>query len=147
MKFTNTEVMNFKGAFRGLRNPLESWQKSDSYFGVIDIEYDDYLVNKVINSWVRQEVDRTKLPPNAEPIEEGSKEWMDLEDKYWDWWYNTGILLRDGDYMEIACLGPNDLDLAQRMIRAGSSDRKFLRQIMVSVDITAPLYWQNSFCQ
>ena len=141
MKFTNTEVMNFKGAFRGLRNPLESWDKSDSYFGVINIEYDDYLVNKVINSWVRQELNQTKFSPNAEPIEEGSKEWMDLEDKYWDWWYNTGISLRDGDYMEIACLGPNDLDLAQRMIRAGSSDRKFLRQIMVSVNITAPLYW------
>jgi len=30
MKFENTQVMNFEGAFRGLRNPLESWAKSDS---------------------------------------------------------------------------------------------------------------------
>lgn len=31
------------------------------------------------------------------------------------------------------------------MIRAGSSDRKFLRQIIVSIDITAPLYWWKEF--
>ena len=38
-------------------------------------------------------------------------------------------------------IGPNDMDLAQRMIKAGSPNDKFLRQIFVSVDITAPLYW------
>ena len=38
-------------------------------------------------------------------------------------------------------LGPNDLDLAKRLARAGSDHRKYLRQIFVSVDITAPLYW------
>ena len=50
MKFTNTQVMNFQGAFRGLRNPLESWSKSDSYFGLVNIEYDDYCIDKVITS-------------------------------------------------------------------------------------------------
>ena len=49
------------------------------------------------------------------------------------------------DAVDIAAIGPKDLDLAQRMIKAGSSDRKFLRQIMVSVDITAPLYWWKEF--
>ena len=77
MKFQNTKVMNFEGALRGLRNPLESWVKSDSVY----------------------------IPGSPEQI------------------------------------GPKDLDLAQRMIKAGASDRKFLRQIFVSVDITAPLYW------
>lgn len=38
-------------------------------------------------------------------------------------------------------LGDNDLDLARRLIKAGSDHRKFLRQIFISVDITAPLYW------
>ena len=38
-------------------------------------------------------------------------------------------------------IGQNDRDLAQRMIKAGSPNDKFLRQIFVSVDITAPLYW------
>lgn len=42
-------------------------------------------------------------------------------------------------------LGANDLDLARRLARAGSDHRKFLRQIFVSVDITAPLYWWKEF--
>ena len=42
-------------------------------------------------------------------------------------------------------LGPNDLDLALRLCAAGSDHRKFIRQIMVSMDITAPLYWWKEF--
>ena len=42
-------------------------------------------------------------------------------------------------------LGPNDIDLAKRLAHAGSDHRKFLRQIFVSVDITAPLYWWKEF--
>lgn len=47
----------------------------------------------------------------------------------------------DGRYV----LGPNDLDLARRLARSGSDHRKYLRQIFVSVDITAPLYWWKEF--
>ena len=43
----------------------------------------------------------------------------------------------EGNYV----LGPNDLDLARRLRRAGSDHRKYLRQVFVSVDITAPMYW------
>ena len=42
-------------------------------------------------------------------------------------------------------LGPNDLDLATRLCRAGSDHRKFIRQILVSMDITAPMYWWKEF--
>ena len=42
-------------------------------------------------------------------------------------------------------LGPNDLDLAKRLCRAGSDHRKFIRQIFVSVDITAPMYWWKEY--
>ena len=42
-------------------------------------------------------------------------------------------------------IGPNDMDLCRRLINGGSEHRKFLRQIMVSVDITAPLYWWKEF--
>ena len=42
-------------------------------------------------------------------------------------------------------LGPNDLDLAVRLCRAGRDHRKFIRQILVSMDITAPLYWWKEF--
>lgn len=42
-------------------------------------------------------------------------------------------------------LGENDLTLARKLCRAGSDHRKFVRQILVSVDITAPLYWWKEF--
>ena len=91
MKFAKTQVMNFQGAFRGLRNPMNSWDKSDSY---------------------------------------------------WDMTGSFDKLNRNWDTINsFYHLGPKDLDLAMRMIKAGPSDRKFLRQIFVSVDITAPLYW------
>ncbi len=47
----------------------------------------------------------------------------------------------DGQFV----LGPADLALAERLCRAGSDHRKFIRQIFVSVDITAPLYWWKEF--
>ena len=47
----------------------------------------------------------------------------------------------DGNF----CLGENDLSLAHRLAVAGSDHRKFLRQIIVSMDITAPLYWWKEF--
>ena len=47
----------------------------------------------------------------------------------------------DGNYV----LGPNDLDLARRLRKAGSDHRKYIRQIFVSVDITAPLYWWKEY--
>ena len=42
-------------------------------------------------------------------------------------------------------LGENDLDLCRRLAKAGSDHRKYLRQIFVSMDITAPLYWWKEF--
>ena len=42
-------------------------------------------------------------------------------------------------------LGPNDLDLGRRLRKAGSAHRKFISQIFVSVDITAPLYWWKEY--
>lgn len=42
-------------------------------------------------------------------------------------------------------IGPNDLKLAKSLVKSGSEHRKFMRQIFVSVDITAPLYWWSEF--
>lgn len=47
----------------------------------------------------------------------------------------------DGEYI----LGENDLSLAVRLAKAGSDHRKFLRQVFVSADVTAPLYWWKEF--
>lgn len=77
-----TEVFNFEGAIRGMRNPLNSWDRSDSVFAE---NPDDFVV------------------------------------------------------------GLNDMGLMQKLVKAGSEHRKFMRQIMVCVDITAPLYWWKEF--
>ena len=42
-------------------------------------------------------------------------------------------------------LGENDLGLAKRLARAGSDHRKYLRQVFVSVDVTAPMYWWKAY--
>ena len=47
----------------------------------------------------------------------------------------------DGNFV----LGPNDLDLAKRLRKAGSDHRKYIRQVFVSVDITAPIYWWKEY--
>lgn len=73
--------MNFENAIRGARNPMNSWDRMDSY-------YDE-----------------------------------------------------DGNFV----LGENDLSLAGKLAKAGSDHRKFLRQIFVTMDITAPLYWWKEF--
>lgn len=84
IKLEKVNVMNIENAIRGMRNPLNSWDKSDSGF---------------------------------------------------NWEVGTYYI------------GPNDMALARRLVKAGSDHRKFLRQIMVSVDITAPLYWWKEFDQ
>ena len=104
IKFENTDVFNFEGAFRGMRNPLNSWEMSDSEVCPDAVGFEDCKSNN------------PKCP-------------------------------RDDDNFAKAvfCIGPNDMDLARRLIKAGSDHRKFLRQIFVSVDITAPLYWWKEF--
>ena len=86
MKFENTEVWGFEHALRGMRNPKNSWNKSDSYY-----EYGN----------------------------------------------QKDCVTKDANFV----IGENDMKLAQTLIKAGSEHRKFMRQIFVSVDITAPLYW------
>ena len=130
--------MNFEGAFRGLRNPLESWKKSDSYFGIAELEYCDYdyeVATKYIDANEKYDFDKEY------------DKWDEANEKYAEWLRENGVLNCDYDRnaVKYAYLGPNDLNLAQRMIKAGTSDRKFMRQIFVSVDITAPLYWWKEF--
>lgn len=47
----------------------------------------------------------------------------------------------DGNFV----FGPNDLDLAMRLAKAGSDHRKYLRMVFVSVDVSAPLYWWKEY--
>ena len=98
MNFENTEVWGFEHSFRGLRNPKNSWDRSDS----------------------------GKL--------------------YWDGtWYHEELKNYFTEYGVNFYIGENDMKLAQTLIKAGNEHRKFMRQIFVSVDITAPLYWWKEF--
>lgn len=82
IKVENIEVWGFEHAVRGMRNPMNSWDKSDSY--------------------------------QSDFTDDGKNGFV---------------------------IGKNDLDLMRRLYKAGSEHRKYLRQIFISMDITAPLYW------
>lgn len=131
MKFEKDWTGNWENAFRGLRHPLESYAKSDSLFGIENTEwvYETMLpvVETYIETWNKYNDERSD--PNRDKIVNF------LQDNGLIKWY------QDAETYEYAFLGPADIDLAQRMIKAGSPNDKFLRQIFVSVDITAPLYW------
>ena len=136
MKFEKTWVGNFEGAFRGLRNPKNSWNKNDSFFGVVDLDY----VSKdmeIADEWVKT------FHPDLNWPEEFTDEGCKLAEEYADKLIKNGVLrLNDNDDVaDLAFIGPQDMKLAQTLIKAGPEHRKFLRQIFVSVDITAPLYW------
>lgn len=123
-----------------MRNPKNSWDKSDSYFNITD-DYDEGILD-VADAWVYQNY------PELNGHED-TKEFFDLEDKYCNWLLTEGVLKESKDYQyrDNAFIGPNDMKLAQTLIKAGSEHRKFLRQIFVSVDITAPLYWWKEMDQ
>ena len=105
IKFENTEVMNFAGAIRGMRNPLNSWEKSDSYR---------------CDKCYSESVSADQCPIGV------------------NYYYNPSEY---GHYI----IEKNDLALMKKLIKAGSDHRKFMRQILVSVDIIAPLYWWKEF--
>ena len=58
-----------------------------------------------------------------------------------DWGRMDSHTEPDGSFV----FGPNDLDLAMRLAKAGSDHRKYLRMVFVSVDVTAPLYWWKEY--
>lgn len=97
LKIENTEVIGWEHAIRGMRNPKNSWEKSDS-------------------NW------RYIAPAQRE----------------------NHILASYSDDSEF-WIGPNDADLMNRLRNAGTDHRKFMRMIMVYLDITAPLYWWKEF--
>lgn len=98
IRLTHTEVVGWRAAIRGMRNPLESWDKSDSY-------------------------DSFEYPKNDD------------------------IIVEPGRYAEdhMYILGLNDANLMKRLRNAGTDHRKFMRMIVVYVDILAPLYWWKEF--
>lgn len=136
MKFENIQTYGWEGAFRGMRNPKNSWHLSDSRFGLInDFSEYDY---EIADDWARYLF-------NDDTLDCSDDNFSDLSDKIDLWLLEQGQLRGDYDVFDVAFIGPKDMKLAQALISGGSEHRKFLRQIEVSVDITAPLYWWKEF--
>ena len=133
MKFENIRVFNFEGAFRGMRNPKNSWHLSDSSFGIAEWDNAYEYAKNCAWDWAY----------SVEPFNEDDREM--IANNYLEWLSNNHRIHVDEDYVEFACLGPKDMRLAKALIHGGSEHRKFLRQIMITVDITAPLYWWKEF--
>lgn len=104
IKFESTEVVGWEHAIRGMRNPMNSWGKSDSGYCLKTLACHSCKWNR------KTEVNCKKN------IEE-----------------HTFVI------------GKDDLDLMKRLRNAGTDHRKFMRMIVVYVDITAPLYWWKEF--
>lgn len=133
MLFSNIKVYNFDGALRGMRNPKNSWHLSDSKFGYGTCDDIDIIADRVATDWVKA------WSNQLDYVDE-----RDKEARYeYDFAYllDNGVYNQNNDIHEYALIGPKDMKLAKALIAGGSEHRKFLRQIMVSVDITAPLYW------
>lgn len=133
MKFDNVRVFNFEGAFRGMRNPKNSWHLSDSSFGIAEWDNAYTYAKEAAWDWAY----------SVEPFDESVREM--IANNYLEWLEKNHRIHIDENYVEFACLGPKDMKLAAALIHGGSEHRKFLRQIMVTVDITAPLYWWKEF--
>lgn len=75
-----------------------------------------------------------------ESYAKGDTKWYE-DTPTWEHYCGNQAIEVNSDTLMFLGMGENDKDLAQRMIKAGTPNDKFLRQIFVSVDITAPLYW------
>lgn len=141
MNFEYTTVMNFNNAMRGMRNALASWDRADSLCGYLpDDRYDSDLI-EVATAWAEKDKRYEDLSPSEQ---------QDLIYFYASWLIDecNGDKLDFDERNEVrsyAYIGPNDMQLMQTLIKAGNSHRKFLRQIFVSVDISAGLYWWKEF--
>lgn len=138
MKFEHIRVMNFENAIRGMRHPKLSYHLSDSLFGIDSFEEceDDYVVAERWYNYLNNE---------NQSIDNYNKEAEEQINELDKWLVENGVLYSRGDFFEYAFIGPQDLDLMQKLIKGGPEHRKFMRQIFVSVDITAPLYWWKEF--
>lgn len=108
MKIEKTEVVGFEAAIRGMRNPKNSWEKSDSKYCS---EYDH-------------------------PPIEGSCQYCP---------HDSMCNKSEKAMQQMYLVESNDLGLMNRLRNAGTDHRKFMRMIVVYLDITAPLYWWKEF--
>lgn len=140
IEFDYVSVSNFDNAIRGMRNPLESWKDSDSRYGISDAD-DEYGLDRLLT--VRQEWMNYNGYGMLDDLEDATdiERWWTHAHEFENWLWDSSLLDKDGPYENRFYFGPKDLKLAQSLVRAGSDEAKFLRQINVCVNITAPIYW------
>ena len=117
IKIEDVEVMGIRKAIKGMRNAMNSWDKSDSEYGCLVDE----------NDWVNKE---------KYPVGYVTK----CKDCTW-----CEPLCYDNHDKRTFIIGEADMKLCKNLIKAGSPDRKFMRMIHVQADVTAPLYWWKEF--
>lgn len=105
IKIEQTEISGFGAAIRGMRNPMNSWDKMDSH----------------VCNYVEYDCDCPMVANGDEPGEE-------CNDGKWKF-----------------CVGENDYALMKRLADSGSCHAKYRRMMLVTCDITAPLYWWKEF--
>ena len=122
IKFEKPAIYGFDAAIRGMRNSWNSWDKSDSYDRRNYRNQADFEADKC----------RGVIGKNCD--------WETSQKNPLIY----GNIFGCGLWCEYV-IGPNDLALMKKLVAAGSDHRKFLRMIVVTVDITAPLYWWKEF--
>lgn len=101
IKIEKTDVCGWEAAIRGMRNPLNSWDKSDSF-------------------WCNGE--------DCPMVENGEYPALDCNNCTYPY-----------------CVGENDFDLMKRLVKSGTDHSKFMRMLVVTVDVTAPFYWWKEY--
>ena len=133
IRIENTVVSGMEAAIRGMRNAKNSWDKADSKSGICTHEELDTMT-------ALQAADYTDALYAINP-ELTDGELDVIYENYKSTLYENAIMDEDEHYCSYFILGENDKKLAATLAKAGPDHGKFLRQIQVSVDITAPLFW------
>jgi len=142
IKIENTEVLGWEAAIRGLRNPMNSWAKSDTWFwDYSDIEENDHCHSFNIPSATMVDSEQEGCLDihwiEVQSCPEWTREFEHVEvikDHPYDWKYGCK-----------AFIGPNDHKLMMNLAKAGTTDAKYRRMINVTADVTAPLYWWKEY--
>ena len=115
IKIENTQVFGWEAAIRGARNPMNSWEKSDTFW--LDVDNGDYQT----------------IEGNQGPFYHFNDEDMMKE-------YNVDDFLLSGMY-----IGPNDHKLLMNLCKGGTEESKWRRMVHVQMDVTAPSFWWPEF--
>ena len=143
IKIENVSTVGWEPAIRGARNPMNSWDKSDTLF-FHDSSRGVYLTN-ILDELIFDE-NEFGVYVYARPIHV-SKE-KDETFKHWSFMMDVDTMKLDLNtfgfeyfYEGGFKIGPNDLKLLSNLAKAGSDEAKFRRMIVVYLDVTAPMYW------